>query len=72
MPSRKHNLVPNCKHGSARAFQQSNWNIFDMDKPKYFSINLLLEIAEIFDEAIRKKNISLGQTPSMGDFSQNS
>lgn len=64
--------VPNSKHGSARAFQQSRWNIFNMVKTKGFFHNFVLGSSwDIFDGAIQKI-ISFRETPGMGNFSQNS
>lgn len=64
--------VPNSKHGSARAFQQSRWNIFNMIKTKGFFHHFVLGNSwDIFDDAIQKK-INLRETPGMGNFSQNS
>lgn len=64
--------VPNSKHGSARAFQHSKWNIFNMIKTKGFFHNFVLGNSwDIFDDVIQKI-ISLRETPGMGNFSQNS
>lgn len=64
--------VPNSNHGSARAFQQIRWNIFDVVKTKGFFHNFVLGNSwDIFDYTIQKI-INLRETPGMDNFSQNS
>lgn len=64
--------VPNSKQGSARAFQQIRWHIFNVVKTKGFFHNFVLGNSwDFFDDTIQKI-INLRETPGMGNFSQNS